>query len=207
MANRSMSFGAFRAIAGVGFVVVLSGFVLLFSGCQTVRGVWARRPWRKPVVAIAMDYAPRLGVVASVNGPLKFVLVDCGTAPVPSKGRELRVYRDGAIVAELTATSRVKRPYLLADIAAGNPGVGDAVMQLGTGWVGSEGAEALRGSSEKARAEAFAGDPVIAGQPARAASSLFRRGGTEEGIEAVPVGSPARLLLPAVGSDWFLPGR
>ena len=202
-----MSLGAVGASGGVGLAVVLSGCVLLFSGCQTVRGVWAMRPWRKTAAAVTADYAPRLGVIASVNGPLKFVLVDCGTAPVPGKGRELRVYRDGAIVAELTATSRVKRPYLLADIAAGNPVVGDAVMQLGTGWVGGEGAETLRGSSEKARAEAFAGDPVIAAQPARAAVSLFRRGGTEEGIEAVPLGSPARSLLPVVGSDWFLPGR
>jgi hypothetical protein len=85
--------------------------------------------------------------------------------------------------------------------------VGFGVLLWGRGGVVGEGAETLRGSSEKARAEAFAGDPVIAAQPARAAVSLFRRGGTEEGIEAVPLGSPARSLLPVVGSAWFLPGR
>jgi hypothetical protein len=191
----------------VGFFLLSLGALTFFSGCQTLRGVWAKRPWRKPVAAVTTDYAPRLGVIASVNGPLKFVLVDCGTAPVPGKGRELRVYRDGSIVAELTATSRVKRPYLLADIAAGSPVVGDAVMQLGTGWVGSEGAEPVRGVADKARAEAFAGDPVVAGQPARAAVSLFRRGVSEDAIEAVPLGSPAKSMLPVPGSDWFLPGR
>jgi hypothetical protein len=191
----------------VGFFLVSLGALTFFSGCQTLRGVWAKRPWRKPVAAVTAEYAPRLGVIASVNGPLKFVLVDCGTAPVPGKGRELRVYRDGSIVAELTATSRVKRPYLLADIAAGSPVVGDAVMQLGTGWVGSEGGEPVRGVADKARAEAFAGDPVVAGQPARAAVSLFRRGVSEDAIEAVPLGSPAKSMLPVPGSDWFLPGR
>jgi hypothetical protein len=195
------------ALGRVGFSLLLLGELNCFSGCQTLRGVWAKRPWRQSAAAVTAEYAPRLGVIASVNGPLKFVLVDCGTAPVPGKGRELRVYRDGSIVAELTATSRVKRPYLLADIAAGSPVVGDAVMQLGTGWVGSDVGEPVRGVAEKARAEAFAGDPVIAGQPARAAVSLFRRGVSEEAMEAVPLGSPAKTMLPVPGSDWFLPGR
>ena len=204
MGNHKIGFCAFGRF---GFSLFLAGGLTFFSGCQTLRGVWAKRPWRKPVAAVTADYAPRLGVVASVNGPLKFVLVDCGTAPVPGKGRELRVYRDGLIVAELTATSRVKRPYLLADIAAGSPVVGDAVMQLGTGWVGSEGGELARGVAEKARAEAFAGDPVIVGQPARAAVSLFRRGVLEDAMEVVPLGSPAPSMLPVPGSDWFLPRR
>lgn len=195
------------ALGRVGFSLLLLGELNCFSGCQTLRGVWAKRPWRQSAAAVTAEYAPRLGVIASVNGPLKFVLVDCGTAPVPGKGRELRVYRDGSIVAELTATSRVKRPYLLADIAAGSPVVGDAVMQLGTGWVGSDVGEPVRGVAEKARAEAFAGDPVIAGQPARAAVSLFRRGVSEDAMEAVPLGSPAKSMLPVPGSDWFLPGR
>ena len=195
------------ALGRVGFSLLLLGELNCFSGCQTLRGVWAKRPWRQSAAAVTAEYAPRLGVIASVNGPLKFVLVDCGTAPVPGKGRELRVYRDGSIVAELTATSRVKRPYLLADIAAGSPVVGDAVMQLGTGWVGSDVGEPVRGVAEKARAEAFAGDPVIAGQPARAAVSLFRRGVSEDAMEAVPLGSPAKTMLPVPGSDWFLPGR
>lgn len=195
------------SLGWVGFSLLLLGELNCFSGCQTLRGVWAKRPWRQSAAAVTAEYAPRLGVVASVNGPLKFVLVDCGTAPVPGKGRELRVYRAGSIVAELTATSRVKRPYLLADIAAGSPVVGDAVMQLGTGWVGSDGGESVRGVAEKARAEAFAGDPVIAGQPARAAVSLFRRGVSEGAMEAVPLGSPAKSMLPVPGSDWFLPRR
>lgn len=204
MAKRTLEFSGFCRLS---FALLLAGTATLFSGCQTVRGVWAKRPWRKSAAVVASDYAPRLGVVASVNGPLKFVLVDCGTAPVPGKGRELRVYRDGAIVAELTATSRVKRPYLLADIAAGNPVVGDAVMQLSTGWVRNEGWESPQGASEKARAEAFAGDPVIAGHPARAAVSLFVRGATEESSGVDPSASPARSALPLPGTDWFLPAR
>lgn len=205
MAKRSIGFSG---LARTGLALVLVGCSVMVSGCQTVRGAWARRPWRKSASVVVAEYAPRLGMVASVNGPLKFVLVDCGTAPIPGKGRELRVYRDGAIVAELTATSRVKRPYLLADVAAGTPAVGDAVMQLGTGWLGGEGGDAVRGAGDKMRAEAFAGDPVIVRQPSRAAVSLFRRGAGDDGSEmGTPIGTPSRLALPIPGSDWFLPGR
>ena len=189
-------------------VTVMTAITLMVSvmlmGCQSVRAAWAKRLRRDKAASGATDYAPRLGVIASVNAPLKFVLVDCGTAPVPGKGRELRVYRNGAIVAELTATSKVKRPYLLADIEAGTPIVGDAVMQLGTGWTGPLPQADLPVGVEKARAQAFAEDPVIASGPARAQVSRFRRSASEGAEE---VAKPVLGGSMPTGSDWFLQGR
>lgn len=67
------------------------------------------------------------GVVASVNEPLRFVILDFTLNPLPKIDQQLFLYRRGQKVARVKVTGPVRGQTIAADIVEGNAEEGDEV--------------------------------------------------------------------------------
>jgi hypothetical protein len=70
---------------------------------------------------------PRVGRVATVNLPLRFVVLDFSLNPSPATGDRLNVYRRGQKVGEVNVTGPELNHNIAADIVAGEAQPGDEV--------------------------------------------------------------------------------
>jgi hypothetical protein len=120
-------FSAFRIVVRL----VLGAALLCAScGCATLKKVHLL-PHRKPKKTAAAEApAPRLiGTVALVNRDDRFVLIDTGTAPVPTAGTALKTFTAGAESGVVSVGDVRRRPFVVADIVKGSPERGDRVYQ------------------------------------------------------------------------------
>lgn len=69
-----------------------------------------------------------LGSVVSVNGPLRFVVLDFSLNPLPLAGQRFEVVRDGEQRGEVRVTEFYRGTSVAADILSGEVQVGDRVV-------------------------------------------------------------------------------
>jgi CHASE2 domain-containing sensor protein len=84
---------------------------------------------RKRAVAIASAGPVLIGTVALVNEAMRFVLVDVGSNYAAAPGATLKCFNNSQESAVLTASPERKAPFIIADIAKGDPHPGDQVFQ------------------------------------------------------------------------------
>ena len=71
-----------------------------------------------------------IGEIAIVDEKTRFVLIDLASyLYVPEPGASLRSRNRSGETARLKASPEQKRPFIAADIVAGNPAVGDQVVR------------------------------------------------------------------------------
>lgn len=70
-----------------------------------------------------------VGRIASVNGPLRFVVIDFPLGRLPQVEQPMAVYRQGQKVAELRVTGPSNGTNIAADIIAGQVASGDEVRE------------------------------------------------------------------------------
>lgn len=128
----------------------------LFPGCALLaqRSEKKRRVAAEKAMAEARRHPLHVGQIALVNVEDRFVLIDAVTPQNPRVGSIWRTYRAGALSGELRATGVRRRPWVIADIAHGEPQTGDTVLQP---------AEAE--PSAAPRAEAVRSEPVAPPPP------------------------------------------
>lgn len=88
-------------------------------------------PWKKIKTKPAIVNAPphKVGTVAMVNREMRFVLLDVGTFYTPAPGSALKTFTSGIESGTLSVTGERRRPFIAADIASGEPIVGDDVFE------------------------------------------------------------------------------
>lgn len=67
------------------------------------------------------------GKVASINGPLRFVVLDFSLSKLPAMNQHMAVYRNGQKVGEVKVTGPARDANIAADISVGEAQVGDEV--------------------------------------------------------------------------------
>lgn len=78
----------------------------------------------KPPGAVPVDWT---GEIRMVNAPGNFVLVESTSATPPVPGEKYLAMRGATETATLRMTSLRNHPFLIADIASGEPAVGDRI--------------------------------------------------------------------------------
>lgn len=107
--------------------------LLLFCGCahQGQQNIDVDAVWTDIVKTMeAQDRIRAVGTVTSVHPDGDFVIIMCPR--LPKAEAEAKVYRNGAMVALLKIDPMRRRPYVCADILAGEPRRGDVVKMKGT---------------------------------------------------------------------------
>ncbi len=91
----------------------------------------AAAPRQAPTVAdgesVIIPVTTSTGVVASVNAPLRFVVLDYALSQLPKIDQRLFLYRRGQKVARVKVTGPVRGQTVAADIIEGNAEEGDEV--------------------------------------------------------------------------------
>lgn len=97
----------------------------LLAGCGTA----TRLETATPTSPVARE-AATIGEVAIVDEKRQFVLIDLDSnLYVPAPGTTLRTRNSSGETGHLRASAEQKRPFIAADIVAGNPAVGDQVVR------------------------------------------------------------------------------
>jgi hypothetical protein len=131
-------------------------FAALLSGCGSMPSVKRKRRAAAERALAESRRAPlTVGRVSLVNEDERFALIETDLPQTPASGTKLRIYRNNAVSAELTATGVGRRPFLVADVVSGNPEKGDVVLQP----------SAMEGAPAKASPAAAAATPTPAVQP------------------------------------------
>jgi hypothetical protein len=82
----------------------------------------------EPAAVPSASWQQSLGRISLVNPDMGFVLVDIGTAPAPEPGSALKSYSGGVVSGDLVVSTYQRRPFLIGDIVAGAPKVGDSLV-------------------------------------------------------------------------------
>jgi len=96
--------------------------VLLGTSCAALRPKATSQP--SPIVTPDTALA---GKIVAVNNPGRFVVVNFPVGRMAAVGQVLSVYRDGLKVGELKVSGPQRDDNIVADLAAGEARVGDAV--------------------------------------------------------------------------------
>ena len=120
---RVVFFPSFRGLTVLGGAISL---LALFAGCATPPppAPAAAKPAARPLKPVV------IGEIAIVDEKKRFVLIDLASyLYVPEPGASLRSRNRSGETARLKASPEQKRPFIAADIVAGNPAVGDQVVR------------------------------------------------------------------------------
>lgn len=114
-------------------LILFSSGILVFSGCAKMKSLLPSAPNRNrnassqstpPTVRLANSDSGR---VATVNPTARFVVVTFPFGGMPGTGQRLKVYRNGAKVAEVKVTGPQRHINTVADIISGEVQVNDEV--------------------------------------------------------------------------------
>ena len=111
--------------------------ILAAAGVDWVAGCHSdpksTRPGRAPTPRVHWEpLDASVGRVATVNLPLRFVVLDYSMSRPPLAGDRLELSRGGAIVGELKTGYQSRDNSVVADVVAGTPAVGDEARPLRT---------------------------------------------------------------------------
>lgn len=70
-----------------------------------------------------------MGKVASVNGALRYAVLDFALNPLPAVGAQMGVYRHGVKVGEVKITGPAYHSNTVGDLVAGEAQVGDDIRR------------------------------------------------------------------------------
>jgi hypothetical protein len=126
------------------WLLLFSLMVTLGTGCQTNRSASGTSPEGEPVWSetneangqienvsedgqVIIPITSSTGIVATVNDPLRFVVLDYALTGLPKIDQVLYIYRRGQKVARVKVTGPVRGQTVAADIIEGVATKGDEV--------------------------------------------------------------------------------
>ena len=130
---------------GMRWLYISLGFLLVVSGCGTTptpaasggddAPVWTESDAAEGVSnvveggdeTVIIPVTSSTGVVATVNEPLRFVVLDYALATLPQIDQVLFLYRRGQKVAQVKVTGPARGQTIAADIVEGSAEAGDEV--------------------------------------------------------------------------------